>query len=92
MSDETTPQDDAAMPPASDGSVGEPVAWAVYSHWYAAPYIARDEQEAKRVRKGTDWIVPLYPHAPSLHTFQLTPAQQRSITKGLQHGPDAARL
>ena len=27
MSDETTPQDSAAMPPASAGSHGEPVAW-----------------------------------------------------------------
>jgi hypothetical protein len=26
------------------------------------------------------------------HSFQLTPAQQLSISKGLRHGPDAARL
>ena len=30
MSDSTTPQDDAAMSPASTGSVAEPVAWEVF--------------------------------------------------------------
>jgi len=30
MTDETTPQDSEAMPPASAGSHGEPVAWGVF--------------------------------------------------------------
>ena len=30
MTDETTPQDSAAMPPASAGSQGAPVAWGVF--------------------------------------------------------------
>ena len=49
---------------ASAGSV-EPVAFAVYSHWHSTPHIAKNKQEAHRVRRGTDWIAPLY-RSPTL--------------------------
>ena len=59
---------------ASTGSV-EPVAFAVYSHWHSTPHIAKNKQEAHRVRRGTDWIAPLYLH-PQL---TLTGAERREV-------------
>lgn len=65
MSDETTPQDSAAMSPASDGSVaGKPVAWAALRDdgdiaWIGyTPDCAADGACCRR-------IVPLY-RSPSL--------------------------
>ncbi len=59
---------------ASAGSV-EPVAFAVYSHWHSTPHIAKNKQEAHRVRRGTDWIAPLYLQ-PQL---TLTDAERRAV-------------
>ena len=76
MTDETTPQDDAAMPPASDGSV--PVAWAVV--WPGdgmeidCEWVYPDEATAGDValsgtgidgRRGAGTVVPLY-RSPTL--------------------------
>ena len=76
-------------------TTAEPVAFAVYSHWYSTPHIAKNKQEAHRVRKGTDWIAPLYLQ-PQL---TLTDAEREAIsdaadlceaTAGQAHGQDNA--
>lgn len=72
-SDDAAPEAKAAMPSEVQASAGvsgtgntpEPVAWAVYSHWHSTPHIAKNKQEAHRVRRGTDWIAPRY-RSPTL--------------------------
>ena len=65
MSDSTTPQDDAAMSPASTGSVVDgPLAWCVISDFYYAPVVSADEDAARRLAKGSDKVLALYPHPP----------------------------
>lgn len=60
MSDETTPQDDAAMSPASAGSVDAPVAWAVVYPNDAVAVIAFKMRDADEMASASDRVVPLY--------------------------------
>jgi len=65
MTDETTPQDSAAMSPASDGSV---VAWAVMDGTKTLVgyhSCSRDKAEAWAKEYGFPEVVPLY-RSPSL--------------------------
>ncbi len=58
MSNETTPQDSAAMPPASAGS--QPVAWAVFDG-HDRMHLAPGYSEAESCAEDIDGeIVPLY--------------------------------
>lgn len=70
MSDETTPQDDEAMPPASAGS--QPVAWAVaprVEDEIDCEFVYSDQQEAAAVASGYGGVVvPLYRHPPTAVT------------------------
>lgn len=60
MSDETTPQDSAAMSPASDGSVaGRPVAWAALRDDGDIAWIGYSPEGAADGACGRR-IVPLY--------------------------------
>lgn len=63
MSDSTTPQDDAAMSPASSGSV--PVAWAVVYPNDEVAVIAFKRQDADGLASASDRVVPLY-RSPTL--------------------------
>jgi len=63
MTDETTPQDSAAMPPASAGS--QPVAWAVMQPDSCSVFASRALAEKMRELCDGGDIVPLY-RAPTL--------------------------
>ena len=72
MSDSDNTQDSAAMPPASDGSVGEPAAWGVLRVGGRFGYASVDREEAvemqARVERMENWkyeVVPLYALFPS---------------------------
>ena len=58
MTDETTPQDSAAMPPASAGS--QPVAWAVMQPDSYSVFASRALAEKKRLLCFGGDIAPLY--------------------------------
>ena len=60
MNDSTTPQDDAAMSPASDGSVGEPMAFAVTQPDSYVVVLSLHSAFAMRDMCGGGEIVPLY--------------------------------
>ncbi len=60
MSDETTPQDSAAMSPASAGSV-EPVAWWFKCNDYESVAMLREHADAMAEPYGTT-PVPLFRH------------------------------
>ena len=49
---------------ASVGSVGEPLAWCVISDFYYAPVVSADEDAARRLAKGSDKVLALYPNPP----------------------------
>jgi hypothetical protein len=50
---------------ASDGSVAHgPLAWCVISDFYYAPVVSADEDAARRLAKGSDKVLALYPHPP----------------------------
>ena len=73
MQDETTPQDGKAMSPASTGSVGEPVAWAVTPNGrdeeINSEFIYKDVKTAIDVALDCDGVLlPLYrpPPPPTL--------------------------
>jgi len=66
MSDETTPQDSAAMPPASAGSHG-PVAWWVTLPGRDFPYLSHIQDRAifcQKEEPGSE-VAPLY-RSPAL--------------------------
>lgn len=63
MTDSTTPQDGKAMPPASDGSVGEPVAWAALREDGEIAWIGFTPDGAADAACGRQ-IVPLYRAQP----------------------------
>jgi hypothetical protein len=77
MSDETTPQDDKAMPPASAGS-----------HWPAAwmtedgNYFTSKANTARAWRGSGLELVPLYLHHPQVSP-SLTEAEQLAIARAL---------
>lgn len=64
MTDETTPQDDAAMPPASTGSVCEPVAWLVTGDGYE--YATLLKEHAEVVAEEEDGVVVPLCRSPTL--------------------------
>ena len=91
MSDETTPQDDAAMSPASAGSVGEPAAWGVLRVGGGWVSILANEVQAETSRKYFGkmeiWvheIVPLYhhPRVAENATTGLTDAEREAVERG----------
>jgi hypothetical protein len=72
MTDETTPQDDKAMPPASAGSHGSasrcngvPVAWAAVGRNGVPMWLAYHRQDAEGAVVGMAEVVPLY-RSPAL--------------------------
>jgi len=67
MTDSTTPQDGNAMPPASDGSVGEPVAYGVVYPDGTTGGVGWRWEDCLEVAGVSDVIVPLYRHpSPTL--------------------------
>jgi hypothetical protein len=62
MTDDTTTQDSAAMPPASDGSVSEPVAWVAFATDASeSRAVCLTRQEAETVSRKHGWgVAPLY--------------------------------
>ena len=84
MSDETTPQDSAAMSPASAGSVGQPVAWGLLDEGEVhAAYVFKDEAAHTLNRTGdTDSvIVPLYRQPQSAITDAEREAVEAAIDR-----------
>ena len=61
MSDETTPQDSAAMPPASAGSHGEPVAWLIRADGWQIVSLFREHADAAADENDAE-VSPLYLH------------------------------
>lgn len=82
---ETTPQDSAAMSPASTGSVaGEPVAWAVWDD-PLEPTVCMMEGDAiefARVNGGAE-ISPLY-LSPTLGSMKWIPVTERMPGEGVR--------
>ena len=72
MTDETQPQDSAAMSPASAGSHGLPVAWAVMQPDYKYVSLLRESAEAAASQEGGT-VAPLYRQP------KLPDAEQRAI-------------
>ena len=61
MSDETTPQESAAMSPASAGSHGKPVAWLITGKWTAYQEVTINKARAYSPGHAEDVVVtPLY--------------------------------
>ena len=96
MSDETTPQDDAAMSPASAGSV-EPVAWAVMSGSDIVYDIYDVEGEAVAIclwlRDEEDdgsWVtMPLYPKQPQP---TLTDSERKALETAVRMAGDPSPI
>jgi hypothetical protein len=74
MTDETTPQDSAAMPPASAGSVSEPVAWVAFATDASeSRAVCLTRQEAETVSRKHGWgVAPLY-------AVRLTDAEREAV-------------
>jgi hypothetical protein len=87
MSDSTTPQDDAAMSPASTGSVGgnKPVAWAVVKIGSPEILFTSEAQSSAmdyiaKKRRPEQWgLVPLI--RPPVATPTLTDAEREAIDR-----------
>jgi len=85
MTDETTPQDDAAMSPASTGSVGgnKPVAWAVVKIGSPEILFTSEAQSSAmdyiaKKRRPEQWgLVPLI--RPPVATPTLTDAEREAL-------------
>lgn len=86
MQDETTPQDSAAMPPASTGSVDAPVAWLVTGGDYEYATIFKDRAAAWVESDGKGRVVPLY-RSPALSaTEQQAIADAISCCEDITYG------
>jgi fructoselysine-6-P-deglycase FrlB-like protein len=59
MSDETKPHDSAAMSPASAGSHGVVVAWAVVNPSGGTRFLGLTNEDARRVATASERVVPV---------------------------------
>ncbi len=59
MTDETTPQDSAAMSPASAGSHGQPVAWLIHADGWQMVSLFREHADAAADENDAE-VSPLY--------------------------------
>ena len=86
MTNETTPTDAAAMPPASAGS--RPVAWAAVGKNGVPMWLAYHRQDAEGAVVGMTQVVPLY-RSPTLTDAELEAVAYFAVIEGDKYLPAA---
>jgi len=80
MSDETKPQDSAAIPPASAGSHGEPVAWLIHADGWQMVSLFREHADSAAEENDAE-VSPLYLHPqPTLTNREIESLEWAAIT------------